>query len=372
MANSVSIVNLCNAYYKNGIEIDLVKPWRYSNRNISNNDIYKKYNIKNNFSITNIPYPDFSFLEKLLPNVILRPINYIFKRLWQYYAIKIVIKNYSPDIIHMRNNLPYALNRLVNEDVYILLEFYDEPSNFYIDIYKNAIKSNNKIILTAITSRLASKIAELFDINTNDILISPSGVDSSKFDSHQLNFNNKKNILYVGSLHPNRGVNNFIMASKNIKDHNFIIVGGSQKESMSLKNKFDIKDDSNLFFVPHQSQSDLLDYYNKANILILPMSGKHKHTKFYASPNKLFEYMASGKPIIASNLPSITEILTDNETALLFDPDDSVHLISKINQLINDDVLSEKLSTNSKMLSKQYTWNTKASNLIKLFNSKIK
>ena len=39
MANSVSIVNLCNAYSKNGIEVDLIKPWRYSNRNIKIDDI---------------------------------------------------------------------------------------------------------------------------------------------------------------------------------------------------------------------------------------------------------------------------------------------------------------------------------------------
>ena len=101
--------------------------------------------------------------------------------------------------------------------------------------------------------------------------------------------------------------------------------------------------------MPHQSQLNLLNYYKIANILILPMSGNQQHTKLYASPNKLFEYMGSGKPIIASNLPSIREILTDNETALLFNADDPIDLTEKINQLINDDLLAKKLSFNSKI-----------------------
>ena len=43
----------------------------------------------------------------------------------------------------------------------VLLEFYDEPSKFYLDIYKKSIVGNDKVILTAITSNLADKISEL-------------------------------------------------------------------------------------------------------------------------------------------------------------------------------------------------------------------
>ena len=43
MANSVSIVNLCNAYIDQGAEINLVKPWRYRNRNIKKNEFTEFY-----------------------------------------------------------------------------------------------------------------------------------------------------------------------------------------------------------------------------------------------------------------------------------------------------------------------------------------
>ena len=202
--------------------------------------------------------------------------------------------------------------------------------------------------------------------------MSPSGVDKSKFAHHKLKLNtNKKNILYVGSLNPNRGIDTLISASKNIKEHNFIIVGGTTKEATNLKNKFDINEGSNLIFVPHQKQSELLEYYNNSDILILPMSGDQKHTRLFASPNKLFEYMASGKAIIASNLPSVCEILKDYNSALLFQPDDPIDLTKKINELINNNELSKKLSSNAMNLAEKYTWQAKASNFIKLIQTNI-
>ena len=372
MASSVSIINLCSAYYDIGVDIDLIKPWRYINKNIKTKEIYKIYNVQNNINIINTPYIDLSIFEKILPKLILKPANYIIKRIWQYYSVNYILKKFSPDIIHMRNNMPYALNLLSKKKIHILLEFYDEPSKFYIPLYKKSIKENNKIILTAITSSLADRISELFEINRKSISVSPSGVDKSKFAHHKLQLNtNTKTILYVGSLNPNRGIDNFILASKNIKEHNFIIVGGTENEATNLKNKFDINEGSNLIFVPHQKQSELLEYYNNSDILILPMSGDQKHTRLFASPNKLFEYMASGKPIIASNLPSVCEILKDYNSALLFQPDDPIDLTKKINELINNNELSKKLSSNAMNLAEKYTWQAKASNFIKLIQTNI-
>ena len=86
------------------------------------------------------------------------------------------------------------------------------------------------------------------------------------------------------------------------------------------------------------------------------MTGKEVHTTRYASPNKLFEYMASGKPIIASDLISIREILTNNESILLFEPDNSIDLINKIKLLSSNPDFMIKLSKNSSHLAKQYSW----------------
>ena len=102
------------------------------------------------------------------------------------------------------------------------------------------------------------------------------------------------------------------------------------------------------------------------------MTSNQTHTKLYASPNKLFEYMASGKPIIASDLPSINEVVSHNQSALLFKPDDSADLTRKIYQLVNDEKLSNIISSNSLNLVDNYTWETKARNMLDLIKDRIR
>ena len=80
--------------------------------------------------------------------------------------------------------------------------------------------------------------------------------------------------------------------------------------------------------------------------------------------------MASGKPIIASDLPSINEVVSHNHSALLFKPDDSIDLTEKIYQLVNNKKLSEKLSLNSFDLVDNYTWETKAKNMLDLIKDR--
>ena len=372
MANSVSIINLCNAYIDQGAEIHLVKPWRYRNRNINFNDIYEFYGINNKLNITNAPYLDLSIFENFFPNLLLRTTNYFTKRIWQRYVANFIVDKFSPDVIHMRNNIPFALNHLVKMNKVVLLEFYDEPSKFYLDIYKKSIE-NDKLIITAITSNLADKISELFQIDRKMITISPSGVDKSKFSDIKFNFEkSRKTIMYVGSLHSNRGVENFVLASKNVLEHDFVIIGGTKDDARKLKVRFNLDNKSNLSFIPHQTHSQIPHHYNNADILILPMTSNQTHTKLYASPNKLFEYMASGKPIIASDLPSINEVVSHNQSALLFKPDDSADLTRKIYQLVNDEKLSNIISSNSLNLVDNYTWETKARNMLDLIKDRIR
>lgn len=63
----------------------------------------------------------------------------------------------------------------------------------------------------------------------------------------------------------------------------------------------------------------------------------------YASPLKLFEYMALGKAIVAPRVPNLQEVLTDNENALLFDPEAEMALASTLTRLCADGELRERL-----------------------------
>ena len=85
----------------------------------------------------------------------------------------------------------------------------------------------------------------------------------------------------------------------------------------------------------------------------------------YSSPIKIFEYLASGKPIIASDLPSISRILTHNVNSILVDPNSTQALNNALNLLVNNQKLSKEMSQNCLNLSKEFTWLNRALMMLK-------
>ncbi len=89
------------------------------------------------------------------------------------------------------------------------------------------------------------------------------------------------------------------------------------------------------------------------------------HFAYYASPIKLFEYMAVERALIASNLPSIAEVVTDGESALLVPPSDAAALAEAIRRLRDDPALRQRLAARAyALVMESYTWAARAENIL--------
>ena len=90
----------------------------------------------------------------------------------------------------------------------------------------------------------------------------------------------------------------------------------------------------------------------------------------YASPLKLFEYLALGKAIIGPAQPNIEEILTDGENAVLFDPADPQAMPAAISRLCTDPALRQHIAANARatIASQKLTWLENAQRVIDLFD----
>ncbi len=86
-----------------------------------------------------------------------------------------------------------------------------------------------------------------------------------------------------------------------------------------------------------------------------------EHFAYYTSPIKLFEYMASKRAIIASDLPGFAEVLTHQESALLVPPEDVDALAEAITRLRDDPALRERLAERAyELVMTRYTWQARA------------
>ena len=136
-------------------------------------------------------------------------------------------------------------------------------------------------------------------------------------------------ILYFGRLDPEKGVMTLVQAMKRFSHLKLIVVGsGTQSEELLLwcsENRV-----KNVEFVGPHWGDDLMRYLAGARLVVVP-SIWHE-----PSPMVIYQTLATGKPVIGSNIGGIPDLLTD-ETGLLFQPENAEDLADKLDSLAFDD-----------------------------------
>ena len=174
---------------------------------------------------------------------------------------------------------------------------------------------------------------------------------------------------YAGHLYAWKGVDVLLRALAQLPSVRGLVVGGHEAEPdlarvRALAQDLGIAD--RVTFTGLVEPSQVAEHLARARVLVLPNPASAISTK-YTSPLKLFEYMAAGRAIVASGLPSIREVLTHEETALLVEPGDPSALAASIERLMVDGALAARLSQAAHARSAEYTWARRAERLEALF-----
>lgn len=255
------------------------------------------------------------------------------------------------DIPSIRDNIFY----------YIFFKFWLEILSLYL------LKKKKNVVLITISHGLKKELIKKKYLKEN-LLVLPDGVDLEKFDlniskvdaRNKLSLpQNKKILLYVGSFQKWKGIDTLLEASAGFdEDVVLIVLGGSKSEVNNLKHKY-----PKVIFKGYTPNELVPIFLKVADILVLPNSGKYKISSHFTSPLKLFEYMASKRPIIASNLPSIKEVVSSKDV-LYFTPDDYKSLLYNVRKLLKSVNLQKLLAKNSYDKVKDYTWESRTKKIM--------
>jgi glycosyltransferase involved in cell wall biosynthesis len=170
---------------------------------------------------------------------------------------------------------------------------------------------------------------------------------------------------YAGHLYPWKGVDVFVRALALIPHIHGLIVGGHAGEHDLARVQALVAElglTGRVTITGHVPPADVASHLAGATMLVLPNTPSAISER-YTSPLKLFEYLGLGKPIVASRLPSILEILTDEQTALLVSPGDAPALAAALSRLAEDGALSQSLGAAALALAPTYTWARRAERL---------
>ncbi|MYD08737.1 MAG: glycosyltransferase family 4 protein [Chloroflexi bacterium] len=179
---------------------------------------------------------------------------------------------------------------------------------------------------------------------------------------------------YVGRLHTlgmDKGVGSLVDALAMLEGAQLALVGGPDELALQLRQRWLAHSlPADRFHVVGQAPpADVPLYLRAFDVCAMPFPA-NSHFARYASPLKLFEYMAAGRAIVASDLPAWSDVVAHEETALLLPPDDVAAWADAIKRLQGDVDLRRRLGEAARESAlAHYTWRARAERILEHIGS---
>jgi glycosyltransferase involved in cell wall biosynthesis len=173
-------------------------------------------------------------------------------------------------------------------------------------------------------------------------------------------------VVYSGNLYPGRGAELVVENAAALPHVDFLFVGGAAGDIARLR----AAAGANVRFTGHLPLEQVTPYLFAADVLVMPhtsrtlVSDRKTSTAEYASPMKLFEYMAAGRAIVATRFPSVAEVLRDGENGVLVAPDDAGALREAIAALVADPARAARLGARAREDAAAHTWARRAERIL--------
>lgn len=349
------------AFAKEGVDVTLVVPRRLGRIKA---DPYQYFSLEKNFKIKYLPTIDlFSipFLKRFAFRVSL--IFFSFTTLGFIFGAGKI--KYS--IIYSNETLPLMFLSFFSKNCfYEMHDFPEKKKYFYKDLFGRVkgIIVHNRWKMENIKSEFKVPEEKLF-YEPNAVDLVDFDIDISKEEAREkLGLpKDKKIVVYTGHLYGWKGTDTLAKASKLLNDVLVYFVGGTSEDIDRYQDKYE---SHNIVFAGNKKHSEIPLWQKSADLLVIPNSAREPIGKFYTSPMKLFEYMASRVPILASRVPAIEELVDDN-SAFFFEPDNEEDLKNKIEIALGENSREHKAtSAYNKVL--EFTWQKRAGRIIKFLN----
>ncbi len=398
-AYGTNMVKTCEALAKSGVDVILLAP--QTGNKSAQRDIFSYYGIKPIFSVRQVPIIDAISMGWWRGGFWLNHLSFLARLLAYDFGDK------KETIILARDEIAALILTIKGFRVFYDMHGFPERRRWF---WKIIMTRMNGIIVTNEWKR--EQCASLFGIPYEKIIVAPNGFDPALFEIRKNKNELRKElglpcdttiVMYTGHLYDWKGadvlletarISNFQSRTRtpvpeqssvrgtasSVRDRFpiskalFVFVGGVGKDLEDFRKKaHELK---NVLVLGHKPPQSIPKYLKAADVLVLPNSRASKDARFAVysqkdtSPIKLFEYMASGTPIIASDLPSIREILNERNAELV-SSDSHKELFNRITRLLCDKNRAEQIAAHAQADSLEFTWDKRAERIIAFINQQV-
>lgn len=352
-AYGIQITSMCDAFARTGLRVHLLVPKR---NNPSGKSIFEYYGIENNFSMEEVFSPDFHF-----PGV-LAALAFVIKMFISSAVLSFHALFQGGDIIFSRDELPLCLLSFFRKNLIFEIHRYTRSR---LLLYR--FLAWRGVSYIAITQGLKNDLV-LSGVPANKILVAPDGVRLERFIDLPSQSEARRRlhlpedgpiIVYAGHLYRWKGVDILAEAAQDV-DGRIIFVGGTEGDIARLRTNYGTI--PNIMIVGHRQHHEIPLWLRAADVLVLPNRSDANISERYTSPLKLFEYMAAGTPIVASSLPSIREILNE-DNAVFVPPNDPRALAAGIRVALSP--TGRQRALRALVDVQQYDWKGRAEHILR-------
>jgi glycosyltransferase involved in cell wall biosynthesis len=341
-------------------------------------------------NIIEVPSTRFQFLFSKYLNILIYQLS-LFSYLI-YYSIKL-----RPDLFYTRLSGSSISSTIVSS--LLRITQVGEVNGITIDemIVQGAPKSNIKIAtliedvnfsgcskLIAVTDGVKKRLMDIYSIPESKIVVINNGANTDLFipmdknkTKHELNLDISLHyICFVGNLIPWQGVEYLIRAAplilKEYSNSRFLIVGdGAMKEEwMRLAEDMGLL--NNFIFTGRVPYEKVPMYINASDICVAPFI-KERNSKIGLSALKTYEYLACGKPLIASGIPGVKDLIELSGGGISVTPENPQELAAAVIKLLPDENARKSMGEKSrKYIVENHSWHSVAKKVLSVCNNAIK
>jgi glycosyltransferase involved in cell wall biosynthesis len=329
---------------------------------------------------------------RLAPELILLPSISGLKRLDFIVHAQLAAKKFGADLIYTWLPQSAALGAWMSYPV--VLEMHaDNSGKFGVWWMRQFWKQKTPKVMTVTTSALKKALerSAQFDFPNEAILLAPNGVELEKYTGlpspvearRQLNLKEGLTVGFTGHIYPGRGADLLFELARQMPAVNFLWVGGTPELVDFWRGKLGDASMTNVTmtgFVKHES---IPLYQVAADVLLMPYSrsieaSSGQDIAEVINPMKMFEYMASGRGIVSSDLPSIREVLNEGNAVLVEPMEEGNRELgignwkAAIESLLANESLRLALGAQARKDVEQLTWVKREERVMKVVESKLR
>jgi glycosyltransferase involved in cell wall biosynthesis len=372
-AHGLQIAQNCEALANNGYEVQLWVSTRHNTPAMKAiPDPFKHYGVDTNFTIERVSSIDlYPFMNG---NLFLERIAFYVHVLTFCLVLLLRLTKNNADVYYTRDEFVLLVLSLLVPKEKLAFEAHQFRLSKH-GAWLQSLVTKRSHSLIAITAKLRDDFISKRQAKPEQIILAHDGIRAARFENmpsqiearQQIGWSEDAFIVgFVGRLQMlsnlDKGVGTLIEALAQV-EHSYIgLVGGPEDAAEELRQKWlNLGLPAEHFLYVGQVTPDNVPIYLSAFDICAMPHPNNPQFAYYTSPLKLFEYMASERPVIASDLPSWADVIQHDYNALLVPPSNVEALAEAIQRLKDNVTLRERLGKQGrKTVVQHYTWTRRA------------